>query len=69
MGGNINNANTELPTIAIVSHYDTLSLLPTYGSGIGSSGSGTIAVLEILRFMSHLYNYDENIKPKYHFLN
>lgn len=68
LSGNTNNVNTELPTIAIVSHYDTLSLLPTYGSGISSSGSGTIAVLEILRFMSHLYNYDENIKPKYNLL-
>eukprot|EP01012_Entosiphon_sulcatum_P041455 TRINITY_DN552_c1_g1_i1.p2 TRINITY_DN552_c1_g1~~TRINITY_DN552_c1_g1_i1.p2 ORF type:complete len:535 (+),score=84.67 TRINITY_DN552_c1_g1_i1:1869-3473(+) len=49
------SAETDVPTFAIVAHYDTLGIAPGYTKGTDNNGSGTIALLELARLFSKLY--------------
>ena len=42
-------------TFAIVAYYDSLSVAPSLASGVDSNGSGMLALLEIARIFSSLY--------------
>jgi hypothetical protein len=49
--------------IAIVAHYDTLGIISDLPHGINSNGSGILALLELIRIISKLYeNYESVIK-------
>ena len=49
--------------IAIVAHYDTLGIISDLPQGINSNGSGILALLELIRIISKLYeNYESVIK-------
>ena len=49
--------------IAIVVHYDTLGIISDLPHGINSNGSGILALLELIRIISKLYeNYESVIK-------
>ena len=49
--------------IAIVAHYDTLGIISDLPQGINSNGSGILALLELIRIISKLYeNYETVIK-------
>ena len=51
------------PIIAIVAHYDTLGIISDLPQGINSNGSGIIALLELIRIISKIYeNYESVIK-------
>lgn len=43
-------------TIAIVSHYDSFAIAPGMSRGTDSNGSGLVALLELSRLFSRLYN-------------
>jgi hypothetical protein len=53
--GGIGGDGDNLPTIAIVSHYDTFALAPGLAVGADDNGSGLVAFLEIARLFSKLY--------------
>ncbi|KAK3709153.1 hypothetical protein QZH41_018065, partial [Actinostola sp. cb2023] len=55
----------NLPTIAIVAHYDTFGMAPSLANGSDSNGSGVVAVLELARLFSRLYG-DSQSHAKYH---
>lgn len=57
----------QLPTIAIVAHYDSFSSVPNLSVGADSSASGVVALLEISRLFSKLYK-DQKTHPKYNLL-
>jgi len=44
------------PTIAVVAYYDTFGVAPGLSMGADSNGSGVIALLELARLFSKLYN-------------
>jgi hypothetical protein len=46
----------DLPTIAVVAYYDTFGAAPDMATGSDSNGSGVVAVLELARLFSKLYN-------------
>jgi len=51
------------PIIAIVAHYDSLGIISDLPQGINSNGSGIIALLELIRIISKIYeNYETVIK-------
>ena len=51
------------PIIAIVTHYDSLGVISDLPQGVNSNGSGIIALLELIRIISKIYeNYESVIK-------
>lgn len=57
----------KLPTIAIIAHYDTLSIVPELTKGIDTNGSGAVALLELARLFDILYS-DTKTKGNYNFV-
>jgi hypothetical protein len=53
--GKLNGKGSNLPTVAIVAHYDTLSIVPELTRGLETNGSGAIALLELARLFQLLY--------------
>lgn len=64
---NKESSSESIPTIAIVAHYDQLGLVPTATRGMDSNGSGVIALLELARLFSKLYQAPET-RPHYNLL-
>ncbi|XP_057307318.1 BOS complex subunit ncln-like [Hydractinia symbiolongicarpus] len=54
----------QLPTLAIVTHYDAFSVVPKLSKG---AGSGVVALLEIARLFSKLYDR-QSTQPKFNIL-
>lgn len=51
------------PIIAIVTHYDNLSVIPDLPSGLNNNSSGVVVLMELIRILSKFYeNYDNFIK-------
>ncbi|XP_003745511.1 nicalin-1 [Galendromus occidentalis] len=49
----------QLPTVAVVAHYDAFAAAADLAYGADSNGSGIAAVLELLRLFSRLYSGDK----------
>ncbi|KAI1718858.1 peptidase family m28 domain-containing protein [Ditylenchus destructor] len=61
--GQLNAGERGRPYLLIVAHYDTHSILPGYGKGVDSNGSGMAALLELLAILSRFYSDPAN-RPK-----
>lgn len=48
----------SLPTILVVAHYDTFGAAPDLATGSGSNSGGVVALLELARLFSQLYDED-----------
>lgn len=54
----------QLPTIGVVTHYDTFGVAPSLAFGSDDNGSGVVALLELARLFSRLYA-DSRMQAKY----
>jgi len=54
----------QLPTIAIVTHYDAFGIAPSLSFGSDDNGSGVVAILELARLFSRLYS-DSRMQARY----
>ena len=54
--GLLPGSGENVRTIAIVTHFDSLAIAPSLAYGVDSSGSGLIALIELARIFSSLYN-------------
>ncbi|KAL1513547.1 hypothetical protein ABEB36_002947 [Hypothenemus hampei] len=54
----------KIPTIAIVTHYDSFGVAPELSFGADANGSGIIIMLELIRLFSGLYS-DPKTRGKY----
>ncbi|XP_066142416.1 BOS complex subunit NCLN [Euwallacea fornicatus] len=54
----------KVPTIAIVTHYDSFGISPDLSYGADANGSGVIIMLELIRLLSGLYA-DSKTRGKY----
>lgn len=54
----------KLPTIALIAHYDSSSMITELSSGAESNASGVSMLLEIARIFSSLYSISKS-RPKY----
>lgn len=54
----------QLPTIGVVTHYDTFGIAPSLAFGSDDNGSGVVALLELARLFSRLYA-DSRMQAKY----
>lgn len=57
----------QLPTIAIVAHYDSYGIAPYLSYGANSDASGVVAVVELSRILSKLYS-NSRTHPKHNIL-
>uniref|UniRef100_T1JL86 BOS complex subunit NCLN n=1 Tax=Strigamia maritima TaxID=126957 RepID=T1JL86_STRMM len=57
----------QLPTIALVAHYDSFGVAPGLSVGADSNGSGVAALLELARLFSRLYA-NPKTQPKFNIL-
>lgn len=56
--------NTKAPTVVIHAHYDTFCVVPAICKGIGSNGSGTLALLALVKMFGRLYA-NAATRPRY----
>ncbi|XP_068693928.1 BOS complex subunit ncln-like isoform X2 [Montipora foliosa] len=54
----------QLPTIAVVTHYDAFGVAPSLAFGSDDNGSGVVALLELARLFSRLYT-DSRMQARY----
>lgn len=57
----------QLPTVALVAHYDAFGIAPALSFGADSNGSGVAALLELARLLSHLYT-SSRTHPRFNLL-
>jgi hypothetical protein len=57
----------QLPTVAIVTHYDAYGVVPTLSHGVDSTASGVVALMELSRIFSKLFDKSRT-QPKYNIL-
>ncbi|XP_047139555.1 BOS complex subunit ncln isoform X1 [Hydra vulgaris] len=57
----------QLPTVAIVTHYDSFSIVPKLSYGADATASGVVALLELARLFNLLYS-EVSTRPKYNLL-
>jgi len=57
----------QLPTIAIVAHYDSFGVTPLLSHGANSDASGVVALLQISKIFGRLYANPES-QPKYNMI-
>jgi len=57
----------QLPTVVVTTHYDSFGVVPKLSKGLDSTASGVIALLELARLFSNLYE-KRSVQPKYNML-
>jgi len=57
----------QLPTVAIVTHYDAYGVVPSLSHGVDSTASGVVALIELARIFSKLFDKSRT-QPKFNIL-